>query len=422
MDDLPLGYLIILVIFLFLSGLFSGAETALTSLGKLKVKELMEKGGKRKKSIKIWIDNPNKILTTIVIANNVVNIGAASLATAVSIRIFDGKGMAIAWGVMTFLILEFGEITPKIFARQHAEKLSLLVIRPLKVLSLILSPVSRALVFLTNLLLKPFGGAMEKESSFITEEEIRGLISAGEKEGALEEEEKEMLHSVFEFGDTKVSEVMIPRVDMVAIDENIPLDSLLDLIKEKRHSRIPVYKENVDEIVGIFYVKDLLTLWREDKEVRVKDVMRAAYFVPESKKVSDLLHQFQGKKVHMAIVVDEYGGIAGLVTLEDLLEEIVGEIRDEYDVEEVIYQKLEDGSILADAKMDIEEANKKLKINIPEGSSETIGGFIFDFLGRVPRQGEEIKYKNLKITVVEANEHSLSKLRIKKVKEEDKTE
>lgn len=308
LDDLPLWHLMILVIFLFLSAFFSGAETALTSLGKLKIKELMEKGGKWKKSVSIWIEHPNKILTTILIANNVVNVGAATLATAISIKIFASKGVGIAWGIMTFLILQFGEITPKIFARQHAERLSLLVIKPLQVLSLILSPIIRVLVFLTNLILKPFGGGMTIETSFITEEEIRGLISAGEKEGVLEEEEKEMLHSIFEFGDTKVSEVMIPRVDMVAIDEDIPLNMLLNLIKEKRHSRIPVYRENVDEIVGIFYVKDLLTLWRENREAKVKDLMRPAYFVPESKKVSDLLHQFQKKKVHMAIVVDEYGG------------------------------------------------------------------------------------------------------------------
>ena len=305
MDDLPLGYLISLIVFLFLSAFFSGAETALTSLGKLKVKELIEKGGKWKKSISIWTDDPNKILTTILIANNVVNIGAASLATAISIEIFNSKGIGIAWGVMAFLILEFGEITPKIFARQHAEKISLLVIRPLKVLSFLLSPLIRILIFLTNLFLKPLGGEMRRESSFITEEEIRGLISAGEKEGVLEEEEREMLHSIFEFGDTRVSEVMVPRVDMVAIEENIPLDLLLNLIKEKRHSRIPVYRKNVDEIVGIFYVKDLLNLWREDREVKVKDLMRSPYFVPESKRVSDLLHKFQKKKVHMAIVVDE---------------------------------------------------------------------------------------------------------------------
>jgi CBS domain containing-hemolysin-like protein len=423
LDDLPIGYLIILVIFLFLSAFFSGAETALTSLGKLKVKELMQKGEKWKKTIAIWIEDPNKILTTILIANNVVNIGAASLATALCIEIFKSKGIGIAWGVTTFLILEFGEITPKIFARQHAEKLSLLVIKPLRVLSFFLSPLIKALVFLTNLFLKPLGGEMKKESSFITEEEIRGLISAGEKEGVLEEGEREMLHSIFEFGDTRVSEVMIPRVDMVAIEEGITLDLLLNLIKEKRHSRIPVYREDIDEIVGIFYVKDLLGLWREDQEIKVKDLMRSPYFVPELKKVSDLLHEFQKKKVHMAIVVDEYGGVSGLVTLEDLLEEIVGEIRDEYDVEEILYKRLEDGSILVNAKMDIGEANKKLKINIPEDDDpETVGGFILDLLGRVPRRGEEVEYKNLKIIIVEANEHSLSKLKIKKVKESDKKE
>jgi CBS domain containing-hemolysin-like protein len=215
---------------------------------------------------------------------------------------------------------------------------------------------------------------------------------------------------------------MIPRVDMVAIEENISLDPLLDLVKEKRHSRIPVYKKSIDEIVGIFYVKDLLSLWKEAEEVKVKDLMRSPYFVPESKRVSDLLHEFQKKKVHMAIVVDEYGGVSGLVTLEDLLEEIVGEIRDEYDAEEVLFKKLEDGSILLNAKMDIGEANKELEINIPENGFETVGGFILDLLGRLPQQGEEIEYKNLKITIVEADEHSLSKVRIKKVKDENKKE
>lgn len=415
MDDIPLNYyLLSLILFLVLSAFFSAAETALTSLGKLKLKQLLEKGGKWKKAITFWVEEPNKLLTTILIANNVVNIGAAALTTALCISIFKHKGVGIAWGIVTLLILEFGEITPKILARQHAERISLLVIKPLKFLSFIFSPLIKGLMFMSRFTVKMFGGEIDKEGPFITEEEIRDLISVGEEEGILEEEAEEMLHSIFEFKDTKVSEVMIPRVDMVTLEANTSLNDFLDLVREKKHSRMPVYEDQIDNVVGIFYVKDLLNFWGENKGIKAKDLMRHPYFVPETKKVSELLQEFQKKKVHMAIVVDEYGGVAGLVTLEDLLEEIVGEIRDEYDKEEVLFKKLSDGSILIDAKMDIEEANEQLKIGIPEDGFETIGGFILDLLGKVPAQGEKIKYKNLEIVITEADEHSISKIKIKK--------
>lgn len=408
-----------LAVLLFLSGFFSASETALTALGKIKIRTLLEREGEKAKGIILWARDPNRFLATILVGNNIVNIGASILAAFLAMRIFgDGLTAGIAWGVtgiMTLIILIFGELTPKTFARDNAEKIALKTIGSLRILSFVLSPFIRVFLFISRVIIRIFGGKVREVSPFMTAEEIKTLIGIGEEEGVLEEEEKEMIESIFEFGDTKVLEVMIPRTEMVCIGVNTKLEDILLLIAKAGHSRIPVYEGRIDNIVGLLYIKDLLKFWGEHqgKELILKDFMRQPYFVPETKMVNELLRDFQRNRIHMAIVVDEYGGTAGLVTMEDLIEEIVGEIEDEYDTRSKKIEKLENGDVLVDARMDIGELNEELDISLPdEEGVETIAGFITSLLGRVPPVGEIIDYEGLKIHVVEATKRRIGKIKI----------
>ena len=409
------GQLIGLVVLLLLSAYFSASETALTSLGKLKMKSLIKREGRRAELLSSWLEDPSRLLATILVGNNIVNVAASVLCTFVLLRLLPetpaGKVGAISTGVMVCLILVFGEISPKTYARQNAERIALRTIRPLSGLSRILSPLIGLLVFVSP------GGGKAKPGPFMTEEEIKRMISLGEEEGVLEEEEKEMIDSIFKFGDTKVQEVMVPRSDMVTIEANQDLDNILKLVMEAGHSRIPVFKGRIDNIIGILYAKDLLNLWEQSSRARlkVKDLIHPAYFVPETKKVDELLREFQRQKIHLAMVVDEYGGTAGLVTLEDLLEEIVGEIEDEYDKGKERIEILEKGIALVDGKTDIGDVNEKLDLKLPEEEgTETVAGFVVDRLGRVPKMGEELIYRGTKITVVEADRRRVIKVKIER--------
>ena len=410
---------ITLLILLFFSAFFSASETALTALGKLRIRALLEKEGEKAKGISLWASDPNRFLATILVGNNVANIGASVLAAFIAMRIFQGElTPKIAWGVtgvMTFIILTFGELIPKTFARDNAEKIALKTIGFLRGLSFILSPFIKLLLYISKGTLRIFGRKAVEPGTFMTEEEIRILIGLGEEEGVLEEEEREMIESIFEFGDTKVQEVMIPRTEMVCIGINTKLEDILSLVAKVGYSRIPVYEGKVDNIMGLLYAKDLLRLWGRHQEegLVLKDFVRQPYFVPETKKVNQLLREFQRNKIHMAIVVDEYGGVAGLITLEDLIEEIVGEIEDEYDTGGGKIEHLEGGDLLVDARIDIGELNEELGISLPEEEGvETLAGFITNLLGRVPPSGEVIEREGLKIRVVEATKRRIGKVKI----------
>jgi putative hemolysin len=328
---------------------------------------------------------------------------------------------------MTFLILVFGEITPKTLAKEHAENISLFIIRPLYTFSWILSPLTKFFLFISTAIIRSFGGKGSPQASRISEEEILSLVKAGEREGVLEKKEREMIYSVIEFGDKRVDEVMTPRTEIVAVREEASLEEILEVMIKDRHSRIPVYREDMDEICGIVHVRNLLShinpvrkegfdeVKEEEKELRAREVMEPAYFIPESKRLSDLLHEFQRQKNQIAIVIDEHGGTAGLVTLKDLLEEIIGEISDRYEKETPNFQVLEDNTFLVNGKMEIEKANKEMGLEISEEiEAETIAGFVLHQLGRIPKEGEQFKYKNLLVTIQRADERSVSLLRIKK--------
>ncbi|HRW91619.1 MAG TPA: hemolysin family protein [Thermotogota bacterium] len=415
--------LILLVFLLYLSGFFSGSETALTSVSKLKIKQMIEKSGtdQRKKILSEALHRPNRLLTTILVLNNFVNILASSMATLFVMSLFPegetGIAAGIATGFMTFFILIFGEITPKVYSTQQAERVFRRNIPVITFASYLLSPVITFLVWISNLFLRLLGGHKVKEPPFITEDEIVFAMHVGAQEGAIEPEEKQMLTRALELKDTTVREIMIPRVDMVALEESHPLSVALQLIKEEGYSRFPVYRESIDNVSGILYAKDILKVMHErgrdvfDK-LRVKEISRLPFFIPETKRINDLLQEFQNNMVHMAIVVDEYGGTEGLVTIEDIIEEVMGEILDEFDEgEEVGIEKTGKNTYIVDSKIPINDIERQLEIHFPETEFETLGGYLLELFERVPRVGEEIDVNGFHFRILAASKSRIEKVR-----------
>ncbi len=401
-----------------LSAFFSGSEIALSSLDKLTVRRLIKKKKNKGRQLEFLLTKPSRWLITILIGNNFVNIAAASLATLLvqeAVKGTAGQVIGIATGVMTFVLLIFGEILPKSYCQQHAEKISIKVARPIFLLSQLLSPLVRALTFFTQTVLR-FTKAEETERNGpITEREIHALVDLGQEEGALEEQEEELVHSALEFDETLAKEIMIPRTNMVCINEEASLVELANLIRKIGYSRIPVYHKSIDNITGIAYAKDLLNFLNNlSKESKVKDIMHPPIFVAYTINLGRLFRRFQKEKIHLAIIVDEYGGVAGMLTIEDLLEEIVGEIEDEYDRAEEKITILKDGTASIKAETDIDEINEKLGTHLPEKTDafESIGGFIFDVLGKIPTKGEVVEWKNLRIRIEDADKRHIKKVRI----------
>jgi CBS domain containing-hemolysin-like protein len=395
-----------LVILLLLSAFFSGSEIALFSANKLRIRKLVEEGSKKADIVNSLLLKPNRLLATILVGNNLVNVGIASIITSLSIVFFGTKGVGIAIGIATLLILIFAEITPKALAAKNAEKASLFVARPIALLIKLFYPGVRAIVLLTSPIIKAFGG--ETKRPFITEEEIQMLVEVGEQEGTIEPDEKEMIKGVFKFGDTTAKEVMVPRIDVSSIDENATIEEAKKLVLETGFSRTPVFDDSIDNIVGFLFSKDLLKDGKETK--KVKDIMRQAYYVPETKKLDEILDEMQEGKTQMAIVVDEYGGTAGLVTLEDLLEEIVGEILDEK--EEHPINKIDDKTALVNANTAIDDVNEALEITLPEDEFETIGGLVFNTLGEIPLVGEKVEIDHVTLVVDRMVRRRVSRVKV----------
>lgn len=405
--------IIILVVMLGLSAFFSGAETALVSISNHRVRHMAQKGGRISKLLLRLKEDPQRMLTTILIGNNLVNIGAAAFATSIAIGIFGDTGVGIATGVMTLLILIFGEITPKSLATQFNEGYSKLAALPIWYLSVILYPFIKIFDWFFRIVLKIFGGKPEKQS--LSEDYLKSMVSISEEEGEIKEMEKEMVNKIFEFDDINADEIMTPKTDMFLLDSKIKVKKALKEALLKPHSRIPVYEDNSENIVGIVHLRDLIEASSKKKnDTTVEKIMKKPYFVPETKKIDSLLKQFQKKKEHMAIIVDEHGIITGLVTLEDILEEIVGEIMDETDKRD---PNIQDGKKknqwIVKGKTDIDEANDALGLNIPDSEEyDTVGGFILTKVGRIPKKGEKIKHKKFTIIIEEIEEHRIIKVKV----------
>lgn len=413
MSDLAMW--IVLAVLLVLSAFSSATETALTSVNRVKIRHLAEEKVPSALRLEKLLKQPSRFLATILLLNNLVNIGAASLATVLTARYFEHYVVAISTGVMTFIILVYGEITPKSFAAQNAEKIALWAARPVSILQSLLYPIVHAFIFIANLFIRLLGGKTMKEGPFLTEEEIKTIVSVGEEEGVIEEEEKRMIHSIFEFGDTIVREVMVPRIDMVCVESSDSVEKALQLITKEGYSRLPVFEENIDNVVGILYARDLLVRFSKGKAGKpLKELVRPAYFIPETKKVNDLMRELQEGRQHMAIVVDEYGQTAGLVTMEDLLEEIVGEIYDEYDLEETLIEAIGKDRMRIDARVALDKVEEELGLKLPESEADTIGGFVYSLIGRIPAEGEKVVHDNLTFTVEKVEGRRISKILITK--------
>jgi putative hemolysin len=407
--------LVILCVALLLCGVASAAETALTSISRIKLKNLVEEGDALAAQIEHLLSEPNRFLSTILVVNSVAVIVASGMATVLALRFSSSLGELISSVLISLVVLIFCEITPKTAAVQNPLRWARALVGPVRAAAWLLNPVVNALGAITSFLVRLLGGQVKHRGPFVTEEELRLLVTVGEEEGVLEEEETEMIHSIFEFADTTAREVMVPRIDMVTLDSNATVTEAVDLALQGGFSRIPVYEESVgiDEIIGVLYTKDMLKQLREGHHsFPIRDLVRPAYFVPETKKLDDLLREMRQKRVHMVIAVDEYGSVAGLVTIEDLVEEIVGDIKDEYDHEENLYEKVNDNEYIVDAKMNIYAFNDLMDMHLEDTDYETLGGFMYAQLDKIPNDGDTIEFEGLRLTVLATKGRRITKIRV----------
>ena len=410
---------LIFFVLLLLSAYFSSIETALTSQTKLSIKHMIATRGIREDKFNGWLENPNRLLTTILVANNSVTALASVTITFIALRlaeIYHWSGevaVSIATTFSLVIIIIFGEIIPKVFAKQNSGQVAVLFIGPLEWVARLLGPILKVLLWISGRVLLLSGRSSVVEVPFLTAEEIRAVITAGEEDGVLKEDQKQMIHSIFEFGNLTVREVMIPRTEMVCVDMSLPTEELMDRVIESGYSRLPVYKDQLDHMVGFLYTKDLLGLLKHRELIIIQDLIRPTFFVPENVKVNEVLKEFQKGKIHMALVVDEYGMVTGLITLEDLIEEIVGEIRDEYDIQDKRVERLPDGSLILDARMDIQEVNQEAGLDLPlTEDSNTLAGFVMKLAGRIPKTGQKIEYKSLILEIMGADRRRIEKIKI----------
>ena len=405
---------IILFIFLCLSAFFSSVETAFISISDIRIQHLIEQNRRGILRVKKLKDNNQRLLITILIGNNLVNITASSIATSIAIQIFQSNAIGIAVGIMTILILIFGEIVPKNIAMAKNEPIAIFSAPLLQTLQYALFPAIKILEIFTALLSKPF--AQDHTDPIITEAEIKSVVSLGEEVGEVEEDERIMIHNIFRFSDLRADEIMIDRTHMFSIDSETVVEKVASEIVTQGYSRIPVYKKQPDNIIGILYSKDILAaILKGQNKVTVKEIIRPAMFIPESMLLDDLLTEFQKEKVHIALVTDEHGGISGLVTIEDLLEEIVGEIYDETDSEEIMIRKITEYKSVVKGETEIEEVNRELQLNLSEKEDyETISGFILSKLRYIPAAGEELKIEDALIRVTKANARRIIEVEIEK--------
>jgi CBS domain containing-hemolysin-like protein len=415
------------------SALFSGVETALTALGDARARQLLDTGGRRASLLGVWVRHPERVLSTLLIGNTLANIGAGALAGRIAAEASSGKGsgtaLAVATAVTTSVILFFGEIIPKTLGKRHPVKISLSAIPFVQAVYWVLWPLSTGLVRLTGLIVNAFGGRAAPTPA-VTSEEIEYLIEMGTREGVLDEVKEELLNSVLEFADRVVKEIMVPRTRMVALDKDAPPDEIVRTVTENPYSRMPVYEGSVDNVIGILLVRDIVRELREapvggkPRAVPLARYLKPAFFVPEQMKISRLLKEMQKRKMHLAVVVDEFGGTSGLATMEDVIEEIVGEIQDEGDVEQAPVKALGAGVYLADAAIPLRELEEYLnaqegegdaarEVRFPEeGDYETLGGFVTATAGRVPPVGALITWDGLTFTVRGGDERRVARVEI----------
>ena len=407
----------ILSVLIGLSGFFSGLEVALVGVRKSKVVQLLNEGKKGSKALHKLETNPSWMMSSVNLGNNLVNVGASALATSVAIRLFGNDGLGIAVGVMTFLILIFGEITPKTYCNANSTKIALRYAPVLLAFSYAVYPIVKFFEVITKGVVKMTGSSYAPPP--ITEEEIKGVIDQGLEENAIEKEEMELVHGALKFDDTVIRSVMTPRTKMFTLNSKMLLFEALPQINQSGHSRIPIFGDTRDDIVGFIHVRDVLKELEKDNEgVSLEQIARKPVFASQEKMVSSLLKEMKGRKTHMAIVVDEHGGVEGLVTLEDLLEEIVGEIEDETDLtRETGYQRIDQDTIITNGDIEIDIVNDIFKTNIPDGDDyASLNGLLHERLQDIPQEGDKVELEELRIIVEKVSKNIPQKIRIEKIK------
>ena len=384
-----------IIILIALSSFFSSAETAMTTVNKIRIQSLSEQGDKRAIILEKVISDSPKMLSAVLIGNNIVNMSDSSLMTTLTIKVLGNAYVGIATGILTLLILIFGEITPKNMATIHAEKLALAYARIIYGFMFILTPVVFIVTKITSGVLLLFHIDPNAKANAMTEHELRTLVNVGQEEGVIENEEKQMIYNVFDFGDSTARDVMIPRIDMTFVNVDSTYDELMEIFSEDMHTRFPVYEDNTDNVIGIINMKDLL-IYPKDKPFSIRNILREPYFTYEYKATADLMIEMRKASVNLAIVLDEYGATAGLVTLEDLLEEIVGEIRDEYDEDEVedIKEIQPDREYIVQGSAKLDDINETLHINLESEDYDSIGGYIIEQLDCLPKEGQSVTLEN----------------------------
>ena len=420
MPDHSIIYLILFGISVLASGFFCSAETAYISLQRYRLEHMIASGVIGAKLVAGLLNKPERFYSVVLLGTNLANTAAAALGTVLAVSVFgEGRGALIATAATTIILLIFSETTPKTVAAHHSERVSLLFARPLRAVEWILTPFVNALSWVAGGIARMFG-ASSTPQSLVSEEEIRTMISVGEKEGVVDGDAAEMMHKVFEFSDSPVVEVMVPRLEVVAIEKGAKIADYMKLYAESPKSRFPVYKEALDKIVGVLSMRDVLmgiARGSVDGESKIDELIRPVYFVPETKPINELLMEMQEKNHRMAVVVDEYGGTAGIVSLTTLVEEIVGPLGDELAVGEKEYEVIDEHTFQVDGSMRVEETNAAMGLELPVGDDyETVAGMVLKVMGRIPRQGDTLRYKGLRIMVTHMQGMKIEELLITKEK------
>jgi len=396
-----------------LAGLLAAAETAISRMSRIRAFHLQDEGRRGGRALVRIAENPAQYLNVVLLLVLLVQLGGTTLAAVVAIRHLHQIGEWVATGAMTLLLFVFAEVTPKTFAVQHTDRVAIRLAPVIVAITLGVGPFARLLIGLANVVLP---GKGLPQGPFVTEQEIRAMAEVASEEEVIEEGEKELIHSIFEFGDTLVREVMVPRPDLVAAPMNSSMRQVLDLVLRHGFSRIPVYRNTLDDIEGVVYAKDLLRHLHAGKEnVSLDTIMREPFFVPETKKIDDLLREMQLRRVHIALVTDEYGSVAGLVTIEDLLEELVGEIADEYDREEPQIEPVDDNTYRVNGRLSIDELNELLDAKLPHDEWDTVAGLMYGLLGAVPTQGETVTYDNISFMAEKVQGRRIAKVLVRRL-------
>jgi putative hemolysin len=425
MDDISGPYLILLACCLVLSGLFSACETAFLSLQRVRMKHMERTGVAQADLVAKIMEKPEKFLSGVLLGNNLVNAGAAALATAIAISLWSNETTAVLIGTITVtaVLLIFGEIAPKTIATRHSEGLALFYARPVKVFLWLFTPPIAVLSWISSGIAKLVGGTpVGKNVVTVTEDEIRTMITVGREEGVVEETEAEMIHNIFEFGDLPVFEAMTPRPDIVWVEQGTKVSEFLEIYSEAPHSRFPVYYEDTENVIGLLSAKDVLMGQAKhtiDDDSTIDDLVRPIMFVPNSKRIGETFAEMQQTGSRMAVVVDEFGSVDGIVTLEQMLEEVVGQLGDELSPTDKDFELIDEHTFEVDGGMHVDEANEHLGLNLPLGDYETVAGFVLAYLGYIPKENEQMKYGNLRLVVTKMRGLRIESIRVFKSSSEE---